>query len=369
MKKFFCLVLTLFALTFSFKTHAVSAKSAVVINGDTGEIIYSKDADIRLPMASTTKIMTALLLCEYGNLEKEITVTEEMVKVEGTSMGLLAGDRVTLHDLLYGMLLCSGNDSANAIAITLGGTIENFAKMMNNKAKELNLANTSFVTPSGLDAENHYTTAYELALITKKAFEYTEFQKAVSSKTAVLSYGNPPYKRTLSNHNKLLKMYDDVVGVKTGFTKKSGRCLVSASRKDGKFIIAVTLNDKNDWADHRELLDIGLSSVSVRDVKSYSNSINILNGEKQRIDVLSDNMSISANGDAEIVTETYLPMFVYAPVKNNDIIGYNVFYCNGSEIGRQKIKSSEDIEIKKQKKTEKIMQIFICIFRSINERQ
>ena len=206
MKRVFCLSLVLLLLSFNLRALAISAKSAVVINGDTGEVLYSKDADIKMPMASTTKIMTALLLCEYGNLERQITVTEDMVRVEGTSMGLLPGDTVTLHDLLYGMLLCSGNDAANAIAISVAGSIPDFVVMMNNKAKELNLSSTSFETPSGLDGENHYTTALELALITKKAFEYDEFSGAVASKSATLCYGNPPYNRTLTNHNKLLKM-------------------------------------------------------------------------------------------------------------------------------------------------------------------
>ena len=367
MKRVFCLSLILLLLSFNLHTYGLSAKSAVVINGDTGEVLYSKDADIRMPMASTTKIMTALLLCEYGNLETQITVTEDMVKVEGTSMGLLAGDKVTLLDLLYGMLLCSGNDAANAIAISVAGSVSDFVGMMNAKAKELNLINTSFETPSGLDGENHYTTALELALITKKAFEYDEFSGAVASKSATLCYGNPPYNRTLSNHNKLLKMYDDVIGVKTGFTKKSGRCLVSASKKDGKFIIAVTLNDKNDWADHRELLDIGLSSVSLNNIEPYENSLNVINGQKPSAYILSKGTVISSKSGADIKTETYLPMFLYAPVKNGETVGYRLIFSDGNKAERQKIKSSQDIKLKKIKRSERIIEILFSIFRSINE--
>ena len=369
MKRFFCFAFVFLILGMGFRAGAVSAKSAVLINGDTGEIIYSKDAVTRLPMASTTKIMTALLLCEYGNLDNEITVTEDMVRVEGTSMGLLPGDKVTLHDLLYGMLLCSGNDAANAIAVTLGGSIEGFAEMMNAKARNLGLSDTNFVTPSGLDAENHYTTALALALITKKAFEYAEFKDAVASKTATLCYGNPPYNRTLSNHNKLLKMYDDVVGVKTGYTKKSGRCLVSASKKDGKFVIAVTLNDKNDWADHRELLDIGLSSISVKNVKATGNTLSIINGEKEDTGVSPADACVSVKSDAEIREETYLPMFLYAPLKSGDTVGYRLIYAGEKEIERQEIKSENDINLKKHKKYKKIIEIAFCILGSINEGQ
>ena len=241
------------------KTQALSAASAVVIGGDTGEIIYSYNANTRLSMASTTKIMTGLILCERGNLDREIIVTAPMVAVEGSSMGLRAGDKISLRDLLYGLMLASGNDAANAIAIALGGTIEGFADMMNEKAAELGLKNTHFVTPSGLDADGHYTTAYELALIAKCALENEEFAKAVSTKNITLSYGTGQH--YLSNHNRLLSSVDGVVGVKTGYTKKSGRCLVTAYKNDGKFIICVTLNDPNDWADHKALINIGVSAI------------------------------------------------------------------------------------------------------------
>ena len=346
----------------------ISAECAVVLDAATGIVHFEKNAYLKHSMASTTKIMTCVLACESGKLNDTVTVSENAIRnTEGTSLYLKAGDKITLRDLVKGAMLESGNDAANAIACYLAGDISRFADIMNVKAKEIGMNNTNFVTPSGLDAKLHYSSACDMAILAAYASDNTELLKIASLLKDTISVNG--YKRAIKNHNKLLNVSKCFKGFKTGFTKKSGRCLVSASRKDGKFIIAVTLNDKNDWADHRELLDIGLSSVSVRDVKSYSNSINILNGEKQRIDVLSDNMSISANGDAEIITETYLPMFVYAPIGGNEIIGYNVFYCNGSEIGRQKIKSSEDIKIKKQKKTEKIMQMFICIFRSINERQ
>ena len=230
LKRIVCVVLA--ALLFPFvhtNAEMTSAKAAVLINGDTGEIIYSYNENEKLPMASTTKIMTALILCETADLSEEITVTADMLKVEGSSMGLLAGDRVTYHDLLYGMMLASGNDAANVTAISIAGSVEKFAKMMNRRAEELGLKNTHFVTPSGLDADGHYTTAYDLALLAAFALKNEDFAKAASSKSAVLNYGNPPYRRTLTNHNKLLSSFEGAVGVKTGFTKKSGRCLVSAA--------------------------------------------------------------------------------------------------------------------------------------------
>ena len=341
------LAVVIIVLSFAQSANAISAKACVVINGDTGRVIYSVNANARLPMASTTKIMTALLLCEYGNLDRQITVTKEMVTVEGSSMGLLPGDKVTLRDLLYGMMLPSGNDAANTVAFVVGGNIKNFVKMMNDKAHELGLKDTHFDTPSGLDGDSHYTTAYELALITQYAFEFEEFAKAVSSKTATLNYGNPPYKRTLTNHNRLLKLYDDVVGVKTGFTKKSGRCLVSAARRDGKFVIAVTLNDGNDWKDHRTLLDIGLEAVTVKDI-SYDKKVDIrvVGGYDDKISVGFKSVKMGLLKDEKADIELNVPNMLYAPIKKGDIIGSITYSVNGAPVREEKIVSPKEIKYK-----------------------
>ena len=167
MKKLICFLVVLIICIpcLSVSALGTSAKTAILINGDTGEVMDEQNADQRLPMASTTKIMTALLLCENGDFDREITVTAEMLRVEGSSMGLLAGDKVTLHDLLYGMMLASGNDAANVTAYVLGGTVDGFVKMMNEKAAELGLSDTHFETPSGLDGDTHYTTARNLAAL------------------------------------------------------------------------------------------------------------------------------------------------------------------------------------------------------------
>lgn len=341
-----CFLCLAFAFSFNVGAVSTSAKASVVINGDNCEIIYSQNADEKLSMASTTKIMTGLLLCEYGNFEKEITVNQEMIKVEGSSMGLLAGDKVTLHDLLYGLMLASGNDAANVIAYTIGGSLNGFVDMMNQKAKELGLKNTSFATPSGLDDKNHYTTAYELALMTAYAMKNKEFAKAVSTEKAVLNYGNPPYKRSLTNHNKLLRMYEDCVGVKTGFTKKSGRCLVSAAKRDGKFVIAVTLHDSNDWNDHINLLDYGLDSIKqTKYLPKYDNfNIPIVNGTSENLKVDIEPIVINFLETEGITDEVYLPRFLYAPVNSGDIIGKIVYYQNGRILRQEKIVANENIK-------------------------
>ncbi len=330
----------------------VSAKAAVVLNGDTGEVIFAKNEGTRLSMASTTKIMTGLLLCEYGNLDREITVTDEMVRVEGSSMGLLPGDKVTLHDLLYGLMLASGNDAANTIAIVVGKSISGFAKMMNDKAKEIGLKNTSFVTPSGLDDENHYTTAYDMAVLTQYALKNTDFAAAVGSQSATLNYGNPPYRRTLTNHNKLLKMVDGCIGVKTGYTKKSGRCLVSAVKRDGKYVIAVTLSAPDDWNDHKSMLEYGFSSIKQTEIspKDSSYTVPVISGVKENITVEIKPFLINSTETEGFSCEVNLPQFVYAPINKGEVIGKTVYKQNGKTVAELEISSNEDIPLETVKK-------------------
>ena len=302
---------------------STSAKAAAVINGDTGEIIYAANADERLPMASTTKIMTALLLCENADLNEEITVTADMLKVEGSSMGLLAGDRVSYHDLLYGMMLASGNDAANVTAISIAGSIPKFAELMNKKAEELGLKDTHFVTPSGLDAKGHYTTAKELALLAAYALKNEAFAKAAASESAVLNYGNPPYRRSLTNHNKMLRLFEGAVGVKTGFTKKSGRCLVSAARRDGKLAVAVTLNDPDDWNDHTNLLKFGLDSIKQTEYSPKISCYNIpvIGSAEEQIEVFIEPYTVNTLETENISCSVNLPKFIYAPIAKGDILG------------------------------------------------
>lgn len=280
MKKIICLLLVFFGLPFvptyakALEMPSISAKAAVVINGLTREVIYSKNKDQKLSMASTTKIMTSLLLIESGLLDEEYTVTKEAI-VEGSSIGLKAGDLITGQNLLAGMMLESGNDAATATAIWLSGSTKAFAEKMNQKAKEIGMQNTNFVTPSGLDSDGHFSTAYDMAILTAKALEVKEFREISSTVSLSVTYGTPPTKHTFYNHHKLLTEYEGAIGVKTGYTKKSGRCLVSAAQKDGKLIIAVTLSDPNDWEDHKELLDYGMKEVECCDITYQGGDIEV----------------------------------------------------------------------------------------------
>ena len=252
MKKLFCVLALLLVLP---RAGAVSARAAVVIDADTGETLFEQNADSRLPMASTTKIMTALVALGEGDLDRVYTVKPEYAAVEGSSMYLQAGETLSLQDTLYGLMLASGNDAAVAIAGECGGMTA-FVGKMNAEAAELGLTDTHFDNPNGLPSDTHYTTAHELAKITAAALKDPVFRQIVSTKSCTVSG------HALSNHNRLLSMYDGAIGVKTGFTRAAGRCLVSAAERNGRTIIAVTLNDPNDWNDHREMLDAGFAQYS-----------------------------------------------------------------------------------------------------------
>lgn len=314
----------------------ISAKAAVVMCAESGETVYSLNKDTKLSMASTTKIMTALIALEYGADDTMITVTEEMVAVEGTSMGLKAGDSVSLKTLVKGMLLESGNDAANATACIVGGNIPNFVKMMNDKAKVLGMTSTSFETPSGLDGDNHYSTAYDMALLASYAIKNPEFRSICSAESMAVYYGSPPYRRILTNHNKLLKIYDGAFGVKTGFTKKSGRCLVSAAEKEGKTLICVTLNAPDDWNDHIKLFDYSFEKTNSHTVyKDLSNvRMKIVGGSAQSVGIEQSYVPkyTSVSDNFELSCKVYLKQFEYAPVSKGDVLGSILYFDKTGKI-------------------------------------
>lgn len=345
----FLAVLMLFNLTFftAYAAPDVSAQGAVLICANSGEVLFSKNGDKKLSMASTTKIMTSLLALESPSPDAEITVTDEMVRVEGTSMGLLAGDSVSLRELVYGMLLQSGNDAANAAAVFLGGSIEGFAEMMNSRAKQIGMVNTNFVTPSGLDDENHYSTAYDMALLACECIKNQEFAYICGQKRASLTYGNPPYIRTLKNHNRLLWMYEDSVGIKTGFTKKSGRCLVSAAERDGIILVAVTLKAPDDWNDHISLFEYGFSKCKGVELTCDLSGVmlNIAGGVRNQIPViLSRTVKWLEDENAEV--RILMQPMVYAPVSKGEIVGKAVFTSDGKVISEELLLAAESVELK-----------------------
>ncbi len=331
------------ALTPSASRLSISAESAALMCVESGEFLYRKNADERLSMASTTKIMTSLIALEYARPDMEITVTEEMVSVEGTSMGLQAGDSVSMRELVYGMLLQSGNDAANTVATVIGGSAEGFSELMNIRAAEIGMTNTNFVTASGLDDEEHYSTAYDMALLAAECLRNPEFAAICSKKTAKLTYGNPPYARTLTNHNRLLWSYPDAIGVKTGFTKKSGRCLVSAARRGGVTLVAVTLNAPDDWSDHKEMLDYGFSvcKSGLLTCDLSEASVKVCGSDKPSVSL---RLASEVQGVADCECILLIKPMAYAPVKEGDILGRAVFITGGKIAAEISVEAAENAE-------------------------
>ena len=240
------------------------AKSSALYNPNTKSFLYQNNGDLRLPMASTTKIVTALIAIETLDMNEIILVPTEAVGVEGSSLYLKEGDMLTVRDLIYGVLLQSANDAATVLALRISGNISDFADLMTQRAENAGAVSTHFENPHGLDSDQHYTTARDLSLISAEALCNDTFLEIVSTRKYTFKLGEET--RTIVNHNKLLTLYDGCIGVKTGYTKKSGRCLVSAAEKDGVRLIAVTLSDPNDWNDHIEMLDYGFDQLEQVDL-------------------------------------------------------------------------------------------------------
>ena len=310
----------------------VSAKSAILIDASDGSVLYEKNGRERMGMASTTKIMTALVICELLPLDKTVSIPAEAVNTEGSSVYLVAGELLSVKELLYALLLASANDAAVALAIAASGSIENFAKEMNERAKELGLRDSNFTNPHGLYDENHYTTAYDLALITRAALQEPTLREIVSTKKATIPQGVTPdnaegdSKRYLYNHNKMLHLYEGAIGVKTGFTKKTGRCLVSAAERDGLTLVAVTLSASDDWNDHSAMLDYGYSlyeRVTLFDIGEFTFSYAVSGGNEGYVTLANSSPIILTlpkerqRAECSVLSNQH---FEFAPITQGDIL-------------------------------------------------
>ena len=339
----FCIILFSFS-AYSADEPTVSAQSAVVINAETKEIIYEKNAYQHRSMASTTKIMTSILAIESGRLSE--VVTAENMQAEGSSIGLENGNKLTLEALVWGMMLESGNDAAKLTANFLSGSEESFSLLMNNKALKIGMYDTNFVTASGLDDKNHYSTAYDMALLGSYAVSNPLFREICSSKTKTVRFIEPEISKTFSNHNKLLSYYDGIIGIKTGFTKKSGRCLVSACERDGAVLVAVTLNAGDDWNDHMKLYDYGFEACESKEVyirlpeniRVYGGCVGIA-----EIALRENPQRISLCNSMSLTQRIYLPEFIYAPIKIGDVLGKAQLLSGGRVVMECDIISMADI--------------------------
>lgn len=325
---------------------AVSAEKAVLMDADTGRILYEKHAADQSLIASTTKIMTALLVCERCDLETEVKIPPEAVGIEGSSIYLQNGEVLTVETLLYGLMLQSGNDAAVALAIHTAGSVENFVDQMNEKAAELGLEDTHFANPNGLDAEGHYGTARDLAKLASYALRNQTFRAVSSCKQA--NYGS----RYFTNHNKLLVQYDGAVGVKTGYTKAAGRILVSAAERDGKRLVAVTIQDPDDWNDHAALLDYGFAQYEIQTVISEGmllGTVNVVGGTQDQAELVAKtSLTYAMTGDDAVRIQLQCPNLIYAPAAAGKQVGTAAIWIGAQQIGEIPLILAETIPQKEK---------------------
>ena len=346
------------------KEPILNSRSAIVIDRNSKTILFGKKENEKRKMASTTKIMTAIVVIENSNLSDVVQVSKKSAGTGGSRLGLKVNDKITVNDLLYGLMLCSGNDAAVALAEHVGGSVENFSVLMNNKAQELNLSNTNFVTPHGLDNDNHYTTAYELAILTDYALKNKTFSNIVATKnyTATIN-GNP---KNLSNTNELLGNLNGIYGVKTGFTNGANRCLVTACKRNNLDIICIVLGadtKKFRTQDSIKLIEYTFNNyqpVNIKDIinsefenwKSYNlSSFNVIKGVSKNIDVslskLENDIIPVKKDDVKDIAVTINCNHIYnAPLYSNDILGNLVVNIKNKEVLKLNIVNTINIDKK-----------------------
>ena len=323
------------------QSNAVSARQAVTLEPVTGRYLFEREPSARARMASTTKIMTALLICEQCNVLDRMRIPKEAVGIEGSSMYLREGEVLTLQELLYGLMLSSGNDAAVALAIYCGGTVEGFVALMNDKARALGLKDTHFTNPNGLDATEHYSSAADLAALGAYAMENPIFAKTVSTKTVRAG------ERTLRNHNKLLWQLPGAEGVKTGYTKAAGRILVSSAQRQGRRLVAATMDAPDDWRDHQSLLEAGFADFRIVPLISAGEQLGlrtILGGGGNARLIAGEDFSFAlAEGEQPQIV---IPgqNFAYAPVAQGADAGKAYVLLSGKIIGSVPLLYGETVE-------------------------
>ena len=318
----------------------VSAAACVVCDAETGTVVYEKNASRQLPIASTTKLMTALVALENLSANEKITIKREWAAVEGSSMGLREGEECSVRELLYGLLLASGNDAGLALACHAAGSVEAFAALMNDKAAELGMEGTHFTNPHGLDDAEHYSTARDMALLAAACLKEPELALIVSTREARLTP-----QRYYSNHNRLLWECEGCIGLKTGYTSRAGRTLVSACEREGTRLICVTLCDPCDWADHKALYDWAFDNYRTLSfgAENTEYSLPLVSGVKDSLRVTALGAArVFASAADEVELRENLPRFVYAPMKQGDRVGSVEIFVNGEKRARLALVAAED---------------------------
>lgn len=323
---------------------ATSAASAVLMDGDTGRILYAQDENTPRPMASTTKLMTALVAVESlgGDLARPVKIQPEWTGIEGTSLYLRPGEILQVETLLYGLLLHSGNDAAVALAGYCAGEVATFVEWMNQRAADLGMTSTHFSDPNGLGDAGHYASALDMAKLGRACLHNETIARIVATKSITLEG------RALTNHNKLLWQCDGCTGMKTGYTRQAGRTLVSSARRAGQNLICVTLNDRDDWADHKALFDYGFSTYPRRVLAQAGEAAgqvpvtgSLLHSAPVEV---RDTVAYPLAEGENVTVEKDLPAQMETPLKQGDIAGTIRFFCGGQEIGRSYLVWSYDIQ-------------------------
>ena len=333
---------------FPLRANAVSAESAILLDGQTGRVIYEKNADAQSLIASTTKIMTALIVCEQCNVLDRVRIPKEAVGIEGSSMYLQEGEVLTVQELLYGLMLRSGNDAAVALAIYCSGTVEGFAQLMNDKAHRLGMRNSHFANPHGLDSPGHYSTARDMAVLSAYAMQNPIFLQTVSTKSVAIG------SRVLRNHNKLLWLVEGADGIKTGYTKAAGRILVSSATRQGRRLIVVTINDPDDWKDHADLMTMGFEQYRVCKIVTAGDvvgTLEVAGGASGSVELLAAEdfyYPIATGEQPEIVLSN--PGFVYAPVVEYGNAGIVYICLDNAVIGKMPVEYAQTVEQKQMEK-------------------
>ena len=339
----------------------INSRSAIIYDRLSGSVLYGKAENEKRKMASTTKIMTAIIIIENSNLDDIVTISQKAAGTGGSRLGLHSNDKISIRDLLYGLLLCSGNDSAVALAETIGGSVEEFANLMNQKAISLGLNSTHFVTPHGLDNDDHYTTAYELALITDYALKNDIFCNLVGSKTHTILINNQP--KTLSNTNELLGNLNGVYGVKTGFTNGANRCLVTSIKRDNMDLICIVLGadtKKDRTKDSVALIEytfknFQLINIQEKIVNEFSNwkicnssSINVKKGFYKNVDIVLEDLPynflpVNSNHLNDVSIYIYCNPNLEAPLPTKSSIGYLTVSIDNKTVLTLNIYNSNEI--------------------------
>ncbi|MGZ4122008.1 MAG: D-alanyl-D-alanine carboxypeptidase family protein [Tumebacillaceae bacterium] len=333
---------------------SVSAKAAAAIDVQTGRLLYEKNATQQMLIASTTKIITAIVAIESGkNLDSVVTVSRNAAGKEGSSIYLKVGEKQTLRDLLYAVMLRSGNDAATAVAEYCGdGSEKKFVDMMNAKVQELGLTGTHFANPHGLDAKGHYSTAHDMAILTAYALRNPTFAEIVKTQVKTIPQPDEAWDRKMYNKNKMLARYDGADGVKTGYTKAAGRCLVSSASKDGRQVAVVTLDAPSDWMDHTNLLNYGFSkygSTPVIKGNAVIQTVPVEDGIAKQVDVVAGqdfNYPIRSEERDKLRTEVQLDDELDAPVVAGEKVGEARIYFDDKLVGVVSLLAGHDVEEK-----------------------